>query len=123
MHPHRLSCKMRLAAMALTLGLGAGSVVAGAGLNEAEALRLGLSRPEFSDLLQARVGEAEADAVAAGIWANPTLELSRDKTGATRETSWQLMQPFDLSGRRSLREDAARPPHPCHRIGQSRAPQ
>ncbi|MDP2195034.1 MAG: TolC family protein [Rhodocyclaceae bacterium] len=84
---------------------------AGTGITEAEALRLGLSRPEFSDLLQARVGEAEADALAAGTWANPTLELTRDKTGVTRETSWQLMQPLDLSGRRGLREDAAR-----HRI-------
>jgi cobalt-zinc-cadmium efflux system outer membrane protein len=93
---------------ALVLGLCAGSAVAGTVLNEAEALRLGLSRPEFSDLLQARVGEAEADALAAGIWANPTLELSRDKTGVTRESSWQLMQPLDLSGRRGLREEAAR---------------
>lgn len=111
MHPHRLSCKTRLAAVALTLGLCAGSAMADAGLNEAEALRLGLSRPEFSDLLQARVGEVEADAVAAGTWANPTLELGRDKTGATRESRWQVMQPLDLSGRRGLREDAAR-----HRI-------
>ena len=111
MHHYRFSCKTRLAAMALTLGLCAGSVLAGAGLDEAEALRLGLSRPEFSDLLQARVGEAEAEALAAGTWTNPTLELGRDTTGAARETSWQLMQPLDLSGRRGLREDAAR-----HRI-------
>ncbi|MDO8958610.1 MAG: TolC family protein, partial [Rhodocyclaceae bacterium] len=95
----------------MVFGLCTGSVLAGASITEAEALRLGLSRPEFSDLLQARVGEAEADALAAGIWANPTLELSRDKTGVTRETSWQLMQPLDLSGRRGLREEAAR-----HRI-------
>lgn len=105
-HPN-ISCAMRTMA-ALVLGLCAGSAVAGTVLNEAEALRLGLSRPEFSDLLQARVGEAEADALAAGIWANPTLELSRDKTGVTRESSWQLMQPLDLSGRRGLREEAAR---------------
>ncbi|MDP2811693.1 MAG: TolC family protein [Rhodocyclaceae bacterium] len=108
---YRISCKSRLAVLALALCLCAGSVLAGTGLNEAEALRLGLARPEFSELLQARVGEAEADALAAGTWANPTLELARDKTGATRETSWQLAQPLDLSGRRGLRENAAR-----HRI-------
>ncbi|MDP1653185.1 MAG: TolC family protein [Rhodocyclaceae bacterium] len=103
MQPHRFSFALALALLASPAWSG--------GLTEAEALRLGLSRPEFSDLLDARVGEAEADALVAGTWANPTLELARDKTGATRETSWQLMQALDLSGRRGLREDAAR-----HRI-------
>ncbi len=114
MHTYHLSFKPRLTAAAmacaLALGLYAGSTLA-AGLNEAEALRLGLSRPEFSELLQSRIGEAEADAIAAGTWTNPTLELGREKTGTTRESTWQLMQPLDVSGRRSLREDAAR-----HRI-------
>ncbi|MCC7311339.1 MAG: TolC family protein [Sulfuritalea sp.] len=97
--------------MALALGLCAGAVPASAGITEAEALRLGLGRAEFSELLRARVGEAEADALAADTWANPTLELEREKTGNTRETTWKIMQPLDLSGRRGLREDAAR-----HRI-------
>lgn len=78
-----------------------------ASLTEAEALRLGLSRPEIADLARARLGEADADAVAAGTWANPTLELARDKTGASNETTWQLSQPVDFSGRRGLRSDAA----------------
>lgn len=77
-------------------------------LNETEALRLGLARPEFSDWLRGRAGEAEADALAASLQANPTLELARDKTGTRRETSWQLAQPVDLSGRRGRREEAAR---------------
>ncbi|MBI4741151.1 MAG: TolC family protein [Betaproteobacteria bacterium] len=94
--------------LALVLGLCAPAVLADLGLNESEALRLALARPAFSDWLRGRAGEAEADALAAGIWANPSLELARDKTGASRETSWQLAQPFDLSGRRGLREDAAR---------------
>ncbi|MDP2751104.1 MAG: TolC family protein [Rhodocyclaceae bacterium] len=92
----------------LILSLCAGSVLAGTGLNETEALRLALSRPEFSDLLQARVSEAEADVLAVSLWANPTLETARDKTGVTREISWKLMQPLDFSGRRGLREEAAR---------------
>lgn len=110
MYPHHFS-RAIVTLAALLLGLSTACAQAGTGITEAEALRLGLSRPEFSDLLQARVGEAEADALAAGTWANPTLELTRDKTGVTRETSWQLMQPLDISGRRGLREDAAR-----HRI-------
>lgn len=107
MYIHRFSCKARLAIMAVALGLHAGVILADTGLSEAEALRLGLSRPEFSDLSRARLGEAEADALAVTTWANPTLELTRDKTGVTREAIWQLTQPLDLSGRRSLREDAA----------------
>lgn len=109
MHHYRYSCKPRLTAMimAMTIGL-SGTVLAGTGITEAETLRLGLSRFEFSLLLQARVGEAEADVLAADTWTNPTLELERDKTGNARESTWKLMQPLDFSGRRGLREDAAR---------------
>jgi cobalt-zinc-cadmium efflux system outer membrane protein len=77
-------------------------------LTETEALRLGLARPEFAELQRAHVEEAEANVQAAGTWANPTLEFGHEKIGAGREQSWQLAQPFDLSGRRGLREDAAR---------------
>jgi len=108
MSSHRISIFSRPAALVLALWLGASPASAAAGLTEAEALRLGLARPEFSALLLARVGEAEADALAADNWPNPTLELARDKTGATRETTWQLAQSLDLSGRRGLRRDAAR---------------
>lgn len=74
---------------------------------EAEALRHGLSRPELADLARARLGEADADAVEAATWANPTFEVARDKTGATSETSWQISQPIDFSGRRGLRSSGA----------------
>lgn len=99
MYPYRF-------ALLLALALLAGP--SWAGLTEAEALRLALARPEFSELQQARLGAAEADVLEAGTWANPTLELSRDKTGATREQTWQIAQPLDLSGRRGLRTEAAR---------------
>lgn len=104
------SPKPRRAAVSLSvlLCLFASGALADVPLNESEALRLGLARPEFSDWLRGRAGEAEADALAASLQANPTLELARDKTGTSRETSWQLAQPVDLSGRRGLREDAAR---------------
>jgi cobalt-zinc-cadmium efflux system outer membrane protein len=77
-------------------------------LTENDAVRLGLARPELADLARARIAEADADVVAAGTWANPSLEFSRDKTGASRESTWRLAQPLDVSGRRGLRQDAAR---------------
>jgi len=77
-------------------------------LTEGEALRRALARPELAELARARVAEADADVVAASTWANPALEFSRDKTGASRETAWRLAQPLDVSGRRGLRQDAAR---------------
>lgn len=81
---------------------------AAAPLTEGEVLRLGLSLPELSNLSRARLDAAEADAIEAATWPNPALELSRDRPGASREDTWRLAQPIDLSGRRGLREDAAR---------------
>jgi cobalt-zinc-cadmium efflux system outer membrane protein len=100
MHSHRLSCALLLAFVSAPAW--------SAGLTESEALRLGLARPEFSELQQARLGIAEADVLEAGVWSNPTLEFGRDKTGASLERSWQISQPLDLSGRRGLRTEAAR---------------
>lgn len=107
MQAHRFSYLPLRALAALVLGACAANAIAGSALTEAEALRLGLSRPELSGLQRARVEEAEADRVSAATWANPTLELSRDNTGRTGEKSWQIVQPLDLSGRRGLREAAA----------------
>jgi cobalt-zinc-cadmium efflux system outer membrane protein len=77
-------------------------------LTEAEALRLGASLPESMNLSRARIAEAEADLAAAGTWSNPSFEFSREKAGASRESTWRLAQPVDISGRRGLRQDAAR---------------
>lgn len=79
-------------------------------LTEREALRLALERPEFSLLQQARLDEAEAALVEASTWSNPSLELEfeRERGASSRERSWQISQPLDLSGRRDLRKAAAR---------------
>nr|WP_172955068.1 TolC family protein [Sterolibacterium denitrificans]SMB29000.1 putative Outer membrane efflux protein [Sterolibacterium denitrificans] len=79
-----------------------------AGLTESEALRLVLERPEFSTLQQARLDEAEADIVESATWSNPTLEFGQERNTASRERSWHLSQSLDISGRRGLREAAAR---------------
>lgn len=96
----------RAALLAALTGLSSSGVYA-APLTEAEVLRQGLARPELGELERARLGDADAEAIEARTWPNPTFEVVHDKTGATRETSWQIAQPVDLSGRRGLRIDAA----------------
>lgn len=98
----------RATVLAMAIGLLSPLASLAAPLTESDAVRLSLSRPELADLTQARIAEADADVVAAGTWANPSLEFSRDKTGASRESTWRLAQPLDVSGRRGLRQDAAR---------------
>lgn len=94
----------------------AGVALAAPPLTEAEALRLGLAQPELAELSRARAEAAAADAIEAALWPNPNLELSRERTAATRETAWRLAQPIDLSGRRGKRQEAA-----DHRIAASAA--
>lgn len=76
-------------------------------LTETDSLRMGLTRSEFTDLNQARIQQAQAEADETRLWPNPTLELGREKTGPSRETAWKLSQPLDVSGRRGLKQTAA----------------
>lgn len=80
-------------------------------LTEAEAVRLGLTRADFSDLARGAVQAAEADVTAARLYPNPTLDYSRERLSGTPdsvEQSWMLGQTFDVSGRRGLLREAAR---------------
>lgn len=106
LHPQKNSL---VAAIAVTVSIFCPPALAGQPLTEGESLRIGLARTELGDLARRRVGEAEADALEAGLWANPTLEYSRDKSRngtGIREETWQLSQPFDFSGRRGLKREA-----------------
>ena len=80
-------------------------------LTEAEAVRRALARPQLVDVLAGSVGAAEAEAVEAGLWPNPSLDYERERTGSaggdTTEQRARLSQTFDLSGRRALRREAA----------------
>lgn len=78
-----------------------------AGLTEADALRLALTRTEFVALQRAHLDEADGELQAAGMWPNPDLELNRERLGSARERSWQISQRLDLSGRRGLYQSAA----------------
>lgn len=97
------------AAMAAVMSTFTFPVLAGQSLTESESLRIGLARAELGDLGRGRIDEAAADALETGLWANPTLEYSRDNSRngtGVREETWQLSQPFDLSGRRGLKREA-----------------
>lgn len=79
-------------------------------LTEAEAVRLGLARADLADLERGVVQAAEADALAAGLFPNPTLSYSRERIDGSPETveqTWMLEQAFDVSGRRGLHREAA----------------
>lgn len=97
------------AAMAAAMAAFAHPASAAQPLTEGESLRIGLARAELGELGRSKIDEAAADAQERGLWANPTLEYSRDNSRngtGIREEAWQLSQPFDLSGRRGLRQDA-----------------
>jgi cobalt-zinc-cadmium efflux system outer membrane protein len=87
------------------------AVAQSAPLTEAEAVRLALGREEVIDLSHAAREEAEANVLGAGTWANPIVSYERERTdgaeGSTEQT-WRISQEIDLSGRRGLRESAAR---------------
>ena len=76
-------------------------------LTERRALVLALSRPAYRDLEQSQLSTAESVVTEAGLLPNPTLSLERDRTsipgGRSTETSLQISQTFDFSGRRALR--------------------
>jgi cobalt-zinc-cadmium efflux system outer membrane protein len=80
-------------------------------LTESKAIELALSRPAYRDLEQARIATTQSEVVAAGLWPNPTIGWDRNRVGGpggdSTETTLVLSQTVDISGRRSLRRDAA----------------
>lgn len=81
-------------------------------LTEAGAIERALSQAEFTQLGEAEVDEAEARASGIRRFDNPEASVSREQVpGAGRsETEWQvgIVQPIDVSGRRSSLRAAAR---------------
>ncbi|HLA35024.1 MAG TPA: hypothetical protein VJ001_09190, partial [Rhodocyclaceae bacterium] len=79
-------------------------------LSENEALRQAQGRADVADITQSTLDAAAADAVAAGLPPNPTLDYSRDRTtgSATRiDSSLRISQSFDIAGKRELWREAA----------------
>lgn len=81
------------------------------GLTEADAVQRGLERPEIVDLLAARREAAAGREEAAGRWANPEIEYSReeaDVTGGSVEDRYLwVRQRFNIAGVHGLERDAA----------------
>ncbi len=97
-----------LSALLLALPLAAWAQIPS--LSESDAVHRALARSELADLERGTVESARADALAAGQWPNPTLSYGRERlrgSPSATEESWQVSQAFDLSGRRSLRREAA----------------
>ena len=80
-------------------------------LTEREAIAAALSRPAWLDAESGRVAVAESVVTESGLLPNPVVAFSRDRLGMAggdiTERSAQISQTFDLSGRRSLRREAA----------------
>lgn len=80
-------------------------------LTEHEAIVGALSRPAWVEAETGRVAVAESIVTETGLMPNPVFSISRDRLGMAggdiNERSVQISQTLDLSGRRSLRLDAA----------------
>jgi cobalt-zinc-cadmium efflux system outer membrane protein len=81
-------------------------------LGAEDAVALALAQPHVRQDADASLDIARSEVLAARIWPNPTLELSRETggggpAGETRETTAVLSQTVELGGRRGLRRDAA----------------
>jgi cobalt-zinc-cadmium efflux system outer membrane protein len=80
-------------------------------LTEHEAITSALSRPAWLEAEAGRVAQAESVVTEAGKLPNPVFSIGRDRLGMAggdiTERSVQISQTFDLSGRRSLRSEAA----------------
>ena len=83
-------------------------------LSAEDAVRMALERPEIERSIAAGVDVARSDVIEARTWANPELEIERERAedagyagGNATETSMILSQQLELSGRRGLRRRAA----------------
>jgi cobalt-zinc-cadmium efflux system outer membrane protein len=80
-------------------------------LTERDAIAGALSRPAWVDAETGRIALAESMVTETGMMPNPVFSTSRDRLGMAggdiNERSVQISQTLDLSGRRSLRLDAA----------------
>ena len=98
---------------ALLLGglLLAADIVAAAPLTEPDAVTRGLARAEVRTLLDTRRREAEGNTRAAGRWANPEIEYSRESLdlpgGDVREKFLWIRQRLNVVGVHGLERDAA----------------
>lgn len=76
-------------------------------LTEVEAIRGALSRPAWVEAEHGRVAHAQAAVTEASLPPNPVLSFERDRRDAATERTIGISQTLDVSGRRTLRREAA----------------
>jgi outer membrane protein, heavy metal efflux system len=101
-----------LGAAMLVFAQSPGAVYAqAAALTEREAVEMALARPAYLAAQEGRVAIAESAALQAGLPPNPSVGISHERgnvsAGRATESTLQLSQSFDISGRRTLRRQAA----------------
>lgn len=105
----RVSARTAILATGLLL---VSSPLAAQPLTEAQAIERALAQPELSTLGEANRAEAEARVSGIRRFDNPQVSLSRESVSGdgVDETEWEVgvVQPIDISGRRSSLRAAAR---------------
>lgn len=105
---HVSAQRLAIAAFALSM---ATPVAAAGTLSLEQAEKRALERDNVTRLLDSRRQQAEGELTTAGLWSNPTIELSQESTDlaetTSRERFYWLYQEFDVSGERGLRREAA----------------
>lgn len=114
---HRPISRIRLLAITLSIfSLGSAqadglSITDSLALTEREVVTSALSRPAWIEAESGRLAHAESIVTETGMMPNPVFSFSRDRLrmtgGDITERSVEVSQTFDLSGRRSLRHEAA----------------
>jgi cobalt-zinc-cadmium efflux system outer membrane protein len=78
---------------------------------ERQAVEMALSQPAYRALETSRIGIAESIVAQAGLPPNPTVAAAHERSsvtsGRSTESALQISQAFDISGRRTLRREAA----------------
>jgi outer membrane protein, heavy metal efflux system len=78
---------------------------------ERQVVEMALSQPAYRALETNRIGIAESIVAQAGLPPNPTVAAAHERSSVTggrgTESALQISQPFDISGRRTLRREAA----------------
>jgi cobalt-zinc-cadmium efflux system outer membrane protein len=96
----------------LALGLAFPATAQTARLDEQTAIAAAQGRDDLRNAMEGTVDASMAEEEEAGVWTNPSFEYERDRTkgagGTTVQDTYRLSQPVDVSGRRGLRQDAAK---------------
>jgi outer membrane protein, heavy metal efflux system len=106
-----ITASVRVATTFVLMFMAGFACAQGAALTERAAIDMALARPAYRTVEAGRIAVAESAVMEARLPPNPNLQLTHERghtTGGTAtETSLVVSQAFDISGRRTLRRQAA----------------